>query len=333
MKMMTDLTPAKKRGGDLASADIAAKIAWLEARYLKTARDATFHDYLREIMEVGPDGAILPRPARDPLTDECRGIALVGNSDEGKSTLLRRNLAQLPGFRGMASGEDGGNYILQPVPQDATEKGLGIELARTTSYPGFAARTTSYDVWKVATTRMRNLEVGLLVIDEAHHILRSGAGRDRKGALQSLKSLLQGDASIAVILAGVPALEDALMEDRETDRRFIKLRLDRIAMNGDEMDRLRLFLDRCCTSLGLNFPEDRSFADRIAFGCGGNLGGSVKLAKTVLRRAIMAGAREIDLPSAAQALRMMRGTSGDGPFAFGDWAAIRKDLEAQGWAS
>lgn len=323
-------TAPRARDADLASADIPTKLTWLEGKYLKTARDLDFQDYLREIMEIGPDGTILPRPAEDPLTGEKRGLAIIGGSNEGKSTLLKRNLGSLAGFERMAQGSQG-NYLLETVPQNATEKGLGEEVARTTGYGKFRGRPTVYEIWKVASHRMRERGVGLLCIDEVHHILRSGSGRDTKGSLQSLKSLLQGPNAVGVIIAGVPALEDLLAQDEETDRRFLKLRLESVKSSSGEMERLKLFIDRCCTSLGIASPVDPTLAERIVFACRGQLGGSAKFAKAIIRRAIIGGQGQIDLHAAGKVFEMHRSGTGPSPFAPDDWSKLRRSLISQGW--
>ena len=177
------------------------------------------------------------------------------------------------------------------------------------------------------------LSVSLLWIDEAHHLLRGGAGRDTAGALQTLKNLLQGDGAVAVILSGVHLLDERLGTDPETMRRYqVQLQLRPVGAASDERKRLQRFIQRCCSSLGLRVPEDPDFIDRIVFAQKNGLGRSIAFAKAVLQRAIRTGRDCVTLEDARRTW-IIRGGDGAGctPFDPGNWSELQKLLETCGW--
>lgn len=134
------------------------------------------------------------------------------------------------------------------------------------------------------------LGVAMLWIDEAHHLHRGGSGRDLWGALQTLKNLLQGEGAVAVILSGVPQLEDRIATDAETFRRYrLRQRLVPVTAGGADMQRVGRFIEACCGRLGLSLPEDPSFAKRIVFSQRAGLGRSIAFAKMTVRRALVNG--------------------------------------------
>ncbi len=71
------------------------------------------------------------------------------------------------------------------------------------------------------------------MIDECHHTLRSGTGRDIPAAIQALKNMVQSEQGVALVIAGVPGLKDAILSEAtgETIRRFNELPLSRIFPN------------------------------------------------------------------------------------------------------
>lgn len=173
--------------------------------------------------------------------------------------------------------------------------------------------------------------IGLLWIDEAHHLLRGGAGRDSISALQTLKNLLQGPGAVAVLLSGVLDLEQRLSKDAETFRRYqLQLRLRPVVAGQAEIRRLERFLQRCCALLQLDWPSDPSFVERIVFSQREGLGKSISFAKALIRRALITGKSGLTLADARQRW-VLKGGNEDGrsPFDAGDWRSLHKVLHAQ----
>lgn len=311
-------------------ADLTGRIEWLEARYFRNQRDEAFQECLREIMAVDAAGMLLPRPVRSPLNGETLGMRVIGASGDGKSVMIRRNIMSLPGFAEMTDGTEG-NYIHITVSPEATIKSLASDILVATGYERLENKVKSHEAWAVVRHRLQMMGIGLLWIDEAHHLLRGGAGRDTVSALQTLKNLLQGPGAVAVLLSGVPDLEQRLSKDAETFRRYqLQLRLRPVVAGQAEIRRLERFLERCCALLELDWPSDPSFVERIVFSQREGLGKSITFAKALIRRALITGKPGLTLADARQRW-VLNGGNEDGrsPFDTGDWQPLHKVLHAQ----
>ncbi|MEI4488611.1 TniB family NTP-binding protein [Frigidibacter sp. MR17.14] len=312
--------------------DLPGRADWLTARYLKNARDDDFLDYLREILQVGAGGELLPAAVRDPLNGETLGLQVIGESGDGKSVMIERNLAAIPGLERMKDGNPG-HYIRITVAPEATIKSLASDILHETGYARLAPRAKAHEAWAVVRHRLKALGVAMLWIDEGHHLLRGGAGRDVAGALQTLKNLLQGEGAVAVILSGVPQLEDRISSDPETFRRYrLRQRLQPLTAGSSDMQRFRRFLEACCRKLDLQVPDDPTFAERIAFSQRGGLGRSIAFAKATIRRALINRSTAITFADARRSWVLSGGVDGEAsPFDAGDWSDLRKLLESRGW--
>lgn len=327
-----DAQPATAVTAPPAPHDLPGRLAWLDARYLKNARDDEFQECLRDILKVGSEGTLLPTAIRDPLNGETRGMQVIGASGDGKSVMIQRNLSALPGFVGMKNGASG-NYLHITVSPEATIKSLASDIAAATGYGRIEERAKTHEAWAVVRHRLKTFEIGLLWIDEAHHLLRGGAGRDVVGALQTLKNLLQGEGAVAVILSGVPQLEERISSDPETFRRYrLRQRLQPVMADSGDLQRLRRFLSRCCDRLDLAFPDDPSFAERIVFSQKGGLGRSILFAKMTIRRALVNRKEGVSIEDARRTWILNGGEdSGASPFDPMPWPDLRKLLDERGW--
>ena len=315
---------------DPVPADIPGQVAWLARRYMKNSRDALFTDYLREIMVVNENGAIVPTARRNPLTNETSGVAVRGESGDGKTTMIDRNIGALPGFVRAEPGIPG-NWLRCRVPPEATIKGVGELIARDTSYGGFSDKATANAIWATARHRMTEAGICLLWLDEAHHLLRPGTGRNPAAALQTLKHLLQGDDAVAVVLSGTALLTEGLLKDPETDRRFMQFDLGPLALGRDDALKLRTFIDRCCTMLDLPLPSDPHLCERIVVASNGSLGRSLDLARAIISKTITDRRNTVELEVAGRLYRMRTGSGEIHPFMAGEWLDVRNRLLEEGW--
>ena len=60
----------------------------------------------------------------------------------------------------------------------------------------------------------------ILWIDEAHHLLTPGTGRDPRLALRCFVNLMQGPKAVTLSLTGLTELHEMIPNYRETVRRF-----------------------------------------------------------------------------------------------------------------
>ena len=304
---------------------------WLADRYFKLERDDDLAEHLTDLLETDASGIITGDPIRDPLNGETNGLMLIGESGAGKSTLLRRTLARNPSLT-LFTPETPGNTLFVTVEPEATIKSLAITIAELTGYPKMNARVRGYEAWSVALHRMRTFGITLLVIDEAHQLLRKGSGREPAGVIQSLKNLLQYEGSVAVIIAGTAALRDGISVDPETDRRFVKFQPWRIMDKSLDAVRFARCVASCAEKLGLSLLPELHFPERVLFAEAGDAGRSLKLAKQTMRRALTKGRSDIVLMDAAYCFDSLYGEREFSPFDEVDWPNLRLALEDMGWA-
>lgn len=319
--------------GDLTNAPLAAKVGWVADRYMRNARDDAFQDFLREILVVGEDGAIHPEPVRDPLNGETGALGVFGGSGAGKSVLISKTFERLPFLQRMRDGESG-NYIQITVPPEPTIRGLGAAIAAETGYTKFAKRTRVWEVFDVVAHRLAERGVAVILVDEIHHLLRAGPGRDRIGTLQMLKTLLQGRGAVALVLSGIREAEEAISKDSEMSRRLFRYHLEAARLQGDDTERLATFTSRCCERVGVQPPDDPHFAKRLVLASNGELGQAIRLMKMILRRVLISGGSALTIGEAARYFEMreqMRGALH--PFVSADWEVLHRDLTAHGWGA
>lgn len=154
---------------------------------------------------------------------------VLGASGNGKTALLKRALrvdSVLTEFK----IDQGGNTLFITVPPEATIKKLAEIILEMTGYARVDTKLRAADAWEMARHRFGLVGIKTVVIDECHHILRSGSGRDVLGAIQSLKHIMQSDPGVALVIAGVSSLKDGLLSEAsgETYRRFQEIHLSRI---------------------------------------------------------------------------------------------------------
>ncbi len=312
---------------------VTQKLAWLDARYWKFGHDDLFGEYLADLYDVNDDGEMTGEPRRDPLTGETRGLMVLASSGNGKTATLRRALRAAPALKEF-SPETGGNTLFIEVPPDATIKSLAEKIAQATGYPKFDNRVGGPERWDIARHRLILTGITTLIIDECHHIFRSGAGRDIPGAIQALKHMLQSDHAVALIIIGVPELKDAILKEAsgETYRRLDEFHMPRALPGSREAAKFERCLMSCATALGVEVDPSDCFSDRFLFAEHGETGRAVKLAKDTLRRAVTKKRSRLCLEDAELLFIKNNGQPAMTPFHAGDWATVRAELEVMGWA-
>jgi type II secretory pathway predicted ATPase ExeA len=309
--------------------DPAAFCRWLRGRYMRNPRDDLFRAALQEILVTTPAGTLTATPMRFDLVNETRGILAYGETGSGKSALIGRNLRREPAI-GLweGEGEGTGKAFYIRVPPSATLKGLATEMANKTGYH-VATKLRTTEVWDLAKHRLAQRGVTILWIDEAHHLLR---GKEAEEVRQHLKSLMQGDKAMALIVSGIPSLDANIRMDRETDRRFEA----RVALGPmrteQERAKLREFFDLCCELARLAPPRDAHLVERLEAVTHSSLGASIELFQKAIYRALRRRDGRLTLEDFQSLYDMKRGFHAISPFDPEDWPSLKDRLQALGWA-
>ncbi len=322
------MTPANSLS---PSSSLSEKIDWLAERHWRFGREDRFEELLTDIFNVDDSGAITSDPKRDPLINETSGIMLLAGSGNGKSTLLGRTLERATVLDERTKKSPTGNTLKITVPPSATVKSIAEKIAELTGYEEIDPKAKVDEAWSIARHRMRKFGIKLLVIDEAHHLLRTGPGRDIPGAVQALKHLLQGDGSVAVILSGVPKLREIILQDPETDGRYFKFELDMIEAGSQDAERLSRCIAKSAKELGLFLDPDDKLSERLIFAEHGRVGRTIRLAKETMRQALIKGRDNLRLEDAEASFAKRYGSRSMSPFSPSAWNVVQADLEAAGW--
>lgn len=184
---------------------IEQTLARLRAVHVKNPRDDAFADHLNRLLKRSPDGDLLPEAVRFTNTGETRGIMVIDGPGGGKSTMLKRGLSRHPAFRTFS--DDMRPYIAATVPSPATLKSMAGHLLELSGLPSTSSHREVWSKWQLLKQRFLLLETAALWIDEAHDLFCA----DKNLILRAIKSLMQGDSAVIVILSGtsnLPRLSD-----------------------------------------------------------------------------------------------------------------------------
>ncbi|ASP20388.1 bacterial TniB protein [Antarctobacter heliothermus] len=322
MKNMTASTPVT----------ISEKLKWLKHRYWKFGDEENFDDYLMDLFEVDDEGHRTAEPRFDPLTRETKGLMFLGASDNGKTAFLMRALRVDPVLREF-NIDQGGNTLYITVPPEASIKNLAEIILKKTGYTKVHAKLRAADAWELARHRFGVVGIKALVIDECHHIFRPGAGRDIPAAIQALKHIMQSEHRVALIIAGVPSLKDAILSEvsGETARRFIEFSMARIRPGSRGAATFGRNFVKSANFLGLQVAEEDALPDRILFAEHGQVGASVGLGKEILRAAISRRRDAITLDAAERVYRKSNAGLDMTPFDSAEWDVVKSELTSIGW--
>lgn len=266
-------------------------------------------------------------PQKFGLVKETRGVLVTGQTGAGKTALIRRNLIRHDGI-GLTDGMGPGNALYLRVPAEATLKGVAAKILAETGYDKFSPRLNAMELWEMAVRRFAVRNISILWIDEAHHMLE--ITKEVPAVLRRLKSLMQGEKSLALIISGIPKLDEKIRTDQETDERFNRIQLGPMRTDQERED-LRRFVELCCSLVKIAPIEDPDFIGRLEFATHGSFGRSIEFCHSAILRALRRGDGQLTLADFRHVLQLKRGFPDVGPFDTMDWPRLKESLESRGW--
>ncbi|WP_420353759.1 TniB family NTP-binding protein [Paenirhodobacter sp.] len=130
----------------------------------------------------------------------------------------------------------------------------------------------------------------MLWIDEARDLFDRRSPRELDDMLKMLKSLMQGDAAVIVVLSGTDLLSGIVRSDPQIDRRFRKIYPRTLAVGADTADvadLVRLY----CDEAGLRCAFKSNPASRLIHASRGRFGRIIETAIDATGRALQEGAQ------------------------------------------
>lgn len=281
--------------------EISTLLDKLRSLHISTPRDIEFALHLDRVLQRGEEGQVLHKPRLFTRTGETRGVLVIDGPGGGKSHLVYQALSTHPAL----AGKDGGasHYIETIVPSPATAKSMALEVLGKTGYPISTTRREVWALWQLVRDRLAMLEKTVLWIDEAHDLFCA----DRNAILRMLKSLMQGDDAMVVILSGTELLGDIIRSDPQVQRRFSTIRLASVSGIEDGQAFLQL-VESYCKRAGIEPPvSDEAIAERLVHASRYRFGRAIKTIIDAIEQALYEEDEQLDLVHFARAWAMDEG--------------------------
>lgn len=259
--------------------------------------DAEAALHVKRLLDRDGEDNLLPTARHFTKTGETRGMMLIGAAGSGKSHLMHRTLKKIPELSAADTGEP--RIVSCPVPSPATFKSMTLALLEQSGYPDGNPRQEAWSLWQMFRHRLSNFGTAVVWIDEAQDLFCA----DRKLILRALKSLMQGDGAVAVILSGTEELAEVIRSDPQVKRRFTAMVLPEMieAVHGDMY---RWVMGDYCRRVGLRPPIEADLVARVFHGARHRFGRAVELLLVAMEFAIAQEADELRIDHFASAYAM-----------------------------
>lgn len=293
--------------------------------YVSTSRDAAFRTHFDRLLACDEQGEPLPKPVTFTKTGETRGIALIDGAGGGKTSLVDRALRRHPAF--MGSARDTKPVICASVPSPATLKSIALEIIRQTGYPPPSSKTLAWELWSLVRTRLLVCGTVVLWIDEAHDLFRRQSKSEVQDILRMLKSLMQGEGAVIVILTGIETLWQIASCDDQVKRRFSKIELPPLS-NAKDGKALATQIAIFCGHADLAPPDHPELVQRLIYASRERFGRCIENSISAIEVALMNDAVQLESQHFAEAWAMQEGCApGANVFLSPYWSQI--DLAAR----
>lgn len=300
------------------TSDPFATLDALRDIYIETSRDSILRQHIDRLLRRDAEGNPLPQPVTFTATGDTHGIALVEGAGGGKTSLVNHVLKNHPALQ----SDDPARmpWIGVNVPSPATLKSLGLEILSKSGYPRVSPSKKEWEIWRLVRFRLKQLGTVVLWIDEAHDLFR--AGKATEDILKMLKSVMQGEGAVILILSGVETLWQMASYDHQVKRRFSKVTLPAISATTHEK-MLRGFINGFCKQANIAPPAERDLTDRLVYASRGRFGSCIENILAAFAQALVKGEGQLTAQHFAEAWGLEEGVvPGKNVFLSPRWASI-----------
>lgn len=202
--------------------------------------------------------------------NEPEGLAIVGETGTGKTTLLNRFAKSRPRLEHTEFTEI--PVLYASVPARCTIKGLSGLLLQAMGSPLWN-RGDEQDRTFQLKTLIRGCRVRLILMDEVNHLGDRGASKTHYEVGDWLKQL-SGDTRVAIVLVGTPAAAVLWETNEQLASRYEVLTLETLSVEGGRSRETRSVLKAYMQLMGelkvVDLTED-SMTRLMTFATGGRL--------------------------------------------------------------
>lgn len=268
-----------------------------------------------------------PYRAGSPTIRKPGGIALIEASGGGKTTSICRALLETA-VLGINPETDLPRYLQIQVPSPATLKSVGVAILKATGLTGVTERATGWEIWDTVRYRLHLLGIVVLWIDEAQDLILAKTASETEMTLRMLKSLMQGDTAVTLILSGTQRLAEMTNFDPQVSRRFAKIMPRDLEFSSDQDD-LADLIQNYCEAAGLKPKFGDDLACRLIHASRRRFGRAVETIINAIERALEDGDTTLTIAHFADAWAMQEGCdAASNVFDAVDWQAIVLDAGA-----
>ena len=300
-------------------AEIAQILESLRNLHIKTDRDATFASHLDRLLKRDENGNLLAEAQKFTRTGETRGILVIDGPGGGKSTLVDRGLNRHPAFA-VAPGEPQ-KHLSSIVPSPATFKSMTLELLARSGLGEVSSRREGWSMLEILRSRIVQFKISTVWIDEAHDLFCA----DRNLILRAVKTLMQGDGAVIVILSGTEMLAEIVRSDPQVQRRFSTLFLPPVSAQTDG-EQFQSIIESYCGRASLAPPIEADLVDRLFHASRYRFGRCIEMIVGAIEQALWEGDDQLEIDHFAQSWAMQEGcVLGANIFLAPEWRAIHPD--------
>ncbi|TFL19782.1 TniB family NTP-binding protein [Jannaschia formosa] len=301
-------------------AEVNRKLSRLRKRHVQAPWEQQFSYHLDRLLEHDGEGNALPRPILD-ATGETRGILAVAGPGGGKTWTVHRTLSRHPALR--MQGDGSRPYIASTVPSGATYKSMAQQLLVDSGYEMETTRRAGWESWEAFRHRVRTLGTAVLWIDEAHDLFR----RENENILPALKSLMQGDGAVVLILTGTEALDQVIRSDPQVKRRLSTVRIPDVSVEHDR-ENFESLIEEYCDLVELEAAIESDLVDRLAHGARHQFGRVITTIVEAIEQALVSGDAVLTTQHFAEAYDLKEGCEPDRNVSLlPDWHRIDPDSD------
>lgn len=309
----------------LTGQEIRTTISGLREKYVRLERDRLFRSAIDRLLDCDEEGNLLPTRVRFTANGEARGLVVTDGAGGGKTSLVRQTLVNHPALQ--PSEHAAMPCVSVTVPSPATAKSVGAEILRKTGYPAQAGNRTAHAIWTDVAHRFRMLGTVVLWIDEAHDVFPRQSKSEAPQILKTLKSLMQGDAAVIVILSGIDNLWSSISFDDQVKRRFRPFALPQVSTSAD-CKMISRILDGYASAAGLEVAVSGDLAERLVHAGRHRFGRCIEQIIDAIEIALYRGDKTLDANHFADAFFAQEGCDvSNNVFLIPRWSSI--DLSAR----
>lgn len=269
----------------------------LSKLHIGSSRDAEVASHITRLLNKDADGNVTHVARTFTRTGETRGFMMVADPGSGKSHLIDRSLAKQAA---LSVGEFGRpRYLKCPVPSPATFKSMTLALLKEAGYPDGNPRKEAWSLWQEFRHRLSLLGITVVWIDEAQDLFCA----DRNLILRALKSLMQGENAVVVILSGTAQLAQVIGTDPQVKRRFTAMVLPDLVEQVDGANFAEIIV-QYCLRLGLRAPVEADLVGRLFHAARYRFGRAVEMLLAALEIALERNADDLTMDHFAAAYAM-----------------------------